>query len=164
VITERLNIRELEPGDAPFILTLLNDPSFIRNIGDRGVHTLDDAIAYIDNGPRASYARHGFGLCLVELAGTATPIGICGLLKRDQLPDPDIGFAFLPAHWSKGYAFEAASAVLAHAREALRVSRCLAIVNPANESSLRLLERLGFRYDRMIRLTPEGAELKLFVW
>jgi len=128
------------------------------------VRTLEDAVGYIDNGPRASYARHGFGLWLVELASASAPIGICGLLKRDELPAPDIGFAFLPAYWSKGYAFEAASAVLAHARDGLGLSRLLAIVNPDNHPSTRLLERLGFSYERMIRLTPEGAELMLFVW
>ena len=164
LITPRLIVRELTPADAPFILALLNDPSFIRNIGDRGVRTLDDAAGYIENGPRASYARHGFGLWLVELAEAAAPIGICGLLQRDELPDPDIGFAFLPAYRSKGYAFEAASAVLAHARGGLGLSRLLAIVNPDNQSSIRLLERLGFRYERVVRLTPEGTELSLFVW
>jgi RimJ/RimL family protein N-acetyltransferase len=164
--TARLIVRELTGDDAPFILTLLNDPSFIRNIGDRGVRTAADAVAYIENGPRASYARHGFGLCLVELngqPGAATPIGICGLLKRDELPEPDIGFAFLPEYWSKGYAFEAASAVLADARGPRALTRLLAIVSPENESSIRLLDRLGFRYERMIQLTPEGKELKLFV-
>src|SRR5262249_38684677 len=104
--TARLRLRDLAPADAPFILTLLNEPSFIRNIGDRGVRTLDAARAYIENGPVASYARHGFGLYLVELLASGAPIGICGILKRDALPDPDLGFAFLPAYWKQGYAFE----------------------------------------------------------
>src|SRR5205809_1402527 len=101
--TDRLQLRLLSVDDAEFILRLLNEPSFIQNIGDRGVRTLDDARAYITNGPIASYEKHGFGLLLVQLKTTGTPIGICGLLKRDALPEPDIGYALLPEFWSNGY-------------------------------------------------------------
>jgi RimJ/RimL family protein N-acetyltransferase len=157
-----LRIRELTPADAPFILALLNDPDFIRNIGDRNVRTPDDARRYIEAGPMASYARHGFGLCLVQTIDGAEPIGICGVLKRDELPEPDIGFAFLPAYRSQGYAREAATAVLTHARAVLRLPRLLAFVNPDNGPSIRLLERLGFRFERMIRLNNRTVDLKLF--
>ena len=160
--THRLRIREMTAEDAPFMLALLNEPSFIRNIGDRGVRTEEHARAYIAAGPLASYARHGFGLCLVTLADAATPIGICGLLKRDALPDPDIGFAFLPPYWGQGYALEAASAVMAHARGPLRMPRLLAIVNPDNAGSIKLLEKLGFGFDRPIRMSDGEPELKLF--
>jgi RimJ/RimL family protein N-acetyltransferase len=149
-------------ADAPFMLQLLSEPSFIRHIGDRGVRTVQDAREYITNGPKTSYARFGFGLYLVELRLPPAPIGICGLLKRDQLPDPDIGFAFLPAYWSQGYAFEAAAAVRDYARDALDLPRLLAIVNPSNASSIRLLERLGFRYESMTRLGAEACEVKLY--
>lgn len=159
--TARLRIRELTPADAPFILALLNDPDFIRNIGDRNVRTPDDARRYIEAGPMASYARHGFGLCLVQtIDGEA--IGICGVLKRDELPAPDIGFAFLPAYRSQGYALEAATAVLAYVRDVLRMPRLLAIVNPANQASIRLLERLGLAFDRIVRLSERSAELALY--
>ncbi|HTM24833.1 MAG TPA: GNAT family N-acetyltransferase [Vicinamibacterales bacterium] len=161
--TERLVLRELHAGDAAFILSLLNEPSFIRNIGDRGVRTLEDARGYIAAGPIASYARHGFGLYLVERRQDAEPIGICGLVKRDELPGPDLGFAFLPAYWSQGYARESAKAVQRHASGVLRLPRLLAITNPGNESSIRLLERLGFTFDRLVRLAADGAEVKLFV-
>jgi len=160
--TPRLALRELTKTDAPFMLQLLNEPSFIRNIGDRGVRTLDDAREYITNGPQASYARFGFGLDLVELRPARTPIGICGLLKRDQLPEPDIGFAFLPAYWSQGYALEAAAAVRDHARDGLELPRLLAIVSPSNAGSIRLLERLGFSYESMTRLTPEAHDVRLY--
>lgn len=149
-------------ADAPFMLQLLSEPSFIRHIGDRGVRTVQDAREYITNGPKTSYARFGFGLYVVELRLPPAPIGICGLLKRDQLPDPDIGFAFLPAYWSQGYAFEAAAAVRDYARDALDLPRLLAIVNPSNASSIRLLERLGFRYESMTRLGAEACEVKLY--
>lgn len=159
--TARLRIRELTPADAPFILALLNDPDFIRNIGDRNVRTPDDARRYIEAGPMASYARHGFGLCLVQtIDGEA--IGICGVLKRDELPAPDIGFAFLPAYRSQGYALEAATAVLTYVRDVLRMPRLLAIVNPANQASIRLLERLGLAFDRIVRLSERSAELALY--
>ncbi len=160
--TARLRLREIAAGDAPFILTLLNEPSFIHYIGDRGVRTLDDARAYIANGPVANYAQHGFGLYLVELAADGTPIGICGILRRDALPDPDLGFAFVPAFWKQGYAFEAAGAIQAHAHVTLGIRRLLAVTNPSNDPSIRLLEKLGFRFEGMTRLTDGGAELKLF--
>ena len=161
--TARLCLHELTADDAPFMLTLLNEPSFIQNIGDRGVRTIPDAAAYIERGPRASYARHGFGLWRVTMAETATPIGICGILKRDALPEPDIGFAFLPAYWSRGFAFEAASAVRDFGRDTLELPRLLAIVSPANAASIRLLERLGFAFDdRMIAMPGDAQELKLF--
>jgi ribosomal-protein-alanine N-acetyltransferase len=160
--TARLALRNLSEDDAPFMLALLNEPSFIRNIGDRGVRTLDDARDYITRGPVASYARFGFGLYMVELKARRAPIGICGILKRDALPAPDIGFAFLPAYWSQGYAFESASAVKDYARGPLGVTRLLAIVNPANSGSIRLLEKLGFTYESLTRLGAESSDVKLY--
>lgn len=156
--TERLILRLFDPDDAPFILTLLNEPSFLRYIGDKKVRTLDDARQYILNGPRASYERHGFGLYQVELKDSHTPAGMCGLLKRDELPDPDIGFAFLPDYWNKGFASEAANAVLNDARERLKLARILAIVNPDNDASIKLLEKLGFRFERM------NGDVKLYAF
>jgi len=160
--TERLRVRELTAADAPFMLRLLNEPSFLQNIGDRGVRTIPDAESYIDRGPRAMYAQHGFGLCAVTLADEGTPIGICGILKRDTLPEPDIGFAFLPAYWSRGYAFEAASAVRDFARDTLALPGLLAIVSPGNVSSIRLLERLGFVIERTIAMPGDAHEVQLF--
>jgi [ribosomal protein S5]-alanine N-acetyltransferase len=160
--TRRLQLRRLSEDDAPFVLRLLNEPSFIRNIGDRGVRTLDDARAYIAEGPIASYERHRFGLYLVELKEPRTPIGICGLLQRDVLPEPDLGFAFVPEFWSQGYGLESAAAVRDYARETLGLPRLLAIVNPANAGSIRLLEKLGFGYTSMTRLAPEAADVKLY--
>jgi len=147
--TKRLILRHFNVDDAPFILALLNEPSFLRHIGDKKVRTLDDARQYILNGPVATYERHGFGLYQVELKHSHTPIGMCGLLKREELPQPDIGFAFLPDFWNKGFAFEAASAVLNDARERLKLATLLAIVNPDNEASIRLLGKLGFTFERM---------------
>jgi RimJ/RimL family protein N-acetyltransferase len=147
--TERLILRHFNPDDARFILALLNEPSFLRYIGDKKVRTLEDARQYILNGPVATYARHGFGLYQVELKDLHTPIGMCGLLKREELPRPDIGFAFLPDFWNKGFAYEAATAVLTDARERLQLDGLVAIVNPDNEASIRLLEKLGFNFEQM---------------
>jgi RimJ/RimL family protein N-acetyltransferase len=163
LVTDRLRLRRIGPDDAGFLLELLNDPSFLANIGDRGVRTLEDARAYVERGPVASYARHGFGLWLVELGTTGEPLGICGVLRRDSLPDPDLGFAYLPRHWGRGYAFEAASAVARHAREALRLRRLLAITLPTNAGSKRVLERIGFRLAGTTRLAGDPAELELYV-
>jgi RimJ/RimL family protein N-acetyltransferase len=159
--TERLSLRRFTVDDAEFILTLLNEPAFLRYIGDKKVRTLDDARQYILNGPIASYERHGFGLNCVELRESHTPIGMCGLLKRDELPDPDIGFALLPDFRSQGFAFEAAEAVL---KDAHNLQRILAITSLDNEASIDLLQRLGFRFEEVIKPSPDREPLRLFVW
>jgi ribosomal-protein-alanine N-acetyltransferase len=159
--TERLFLRELDLNDAAFILELLNEAAFLRFIGDKGVRTLDGARDYMRKGPIDSYGRHGFGLyaaCLLD----GTPIGICGLVKRDGLTDADVGFAFLSRHCAKGYAAEAASAVLAHARRVLRLPRIVAITSPENRGSIAVLEKIGLKFEGMIRLEDLGPELKLF--
>ncbi|HEY6215990.1 MAG TPA: GNAT family N-acetyltransferase [Pyrinomonadaceae bacterium] len=160
--TERLLLRPFTIDDAEFILTLLNEPSFLRYIGDKKVRNLDGARQYILNGPVASYERHGFGLCLVELRESHTPIGMCGLLKRDELPDPDIGFALLPDFWSKGFAFEASTAVLDDARERLKLERILAITSVDNHASIDLLQRLGFTFEGLRQLASDREPVKLF--
>ena len=160
--TQRLSLRAFTVDDAQFVLTLLNEASFIRYIGDKKVRNVDDARRYLLNGPIASYERHGFGLCAVELRESRTPIGMCGLLKREELPDPDIGFAFMPDFWSKGFGFEAASAVLRDARERLGIERVLAITSLDNEASIKLLERLGFKSERVTKLSADGEQVRLF--
>jgi RimJ/RimL family protein N-acetyltransferase len=161
--TERLWLRPMSVDDAEFILALLNEPSFLRYIGDKQVRNLEDARQYILNGPVASYERHGLGLLLVEMKGSQMPIGMCGLLKRDELPEPDIGFALMPDFWNKGLAFEAAAAVLQDARDRLKLERLLAITSLDNDASIKLLERLGFKFDRITRLAPDREEIRLFV-
>ena len=110
--TTRLRVSHLGEDDAPFILRLLNEPSFLRHIGDKGVRTLEDAVAYLRKGPMASVEIHGFGLSRVELKATGEVIGMCGLIQRPNFDDVDIGYAYLPEYWSKGYAIEAARGVL----------------------------------------------------
>lgn len=160
--TERLLLRQFSTEDAEFILELLNEPSFIQNIGDRGVRTLADARAYILNGPVASYAKNGFGLYLVLLKETNESIGMCGLIKRDGLDDVDIGYAFLPKFWSRGYAVESALAVKAYARDVIGLKRVVAITDPANDGSIRVLEKIGLRFEKVVRLSEDDIELKLF--
>ena len=160
--TERLLLRQLTTDDAEFILELLNDPSFIRNIGDRNVRTIDDACSYILNGPVASYAKNGFGLYLVVLKETNESIGMCGLIKREALEDVDIGYALLPRYWSKGYAFEAARATKEYARKVIGLNRIIAIVDPVNTGSIRVLEKIVLHYETMVRLSADDIDLKLF--
>jgi RimJ/RimL family protein N-acetyltransferase len=160
--TERLLVREFDANDAEFILELLNQPSFIQFIGDKGVRTVDDARNYIATGPIESYQRHGFGLYLVELKDKKVPIGMCGVLKRESLPDPDLGFAFLPQYWGKGLAFDAASAVLQEARDKFKLIRILAITNPDNDASIKLLAKLGFQFEHVMKLSSDSDEVKLF--
>jgi len=161
--TDRLILRHLSPDtDAVFVLELLNQPSFLQFIGDKGVRTLRDARQYIVNGPMKSYGQNGFGLYAVELKENGVPIGISGLVKRDTLPDADIGFAFLPAYWSQGYAVESAAAVMTYARETLGRVRVVAITSPDNERSAKLLGKIGLRFERMLNLTEDAPEVKLF--
>ena len=161
--TERLILRWLTADDAPFMLGLLNEPSFIENIGDRGVRTVEAAREYIEKGATASYRDHGYGMYLVERKGDGTALGLCGLVKRPFLPDADVGFAYLPAYWSQGYALEAARAVMAHAAGPLGLERVVAIVSPGNEPSIRLLRKLGLEYDRMLEMPTPGDTVALYV-
>jgi ribosomal-protein-alanine N-acetyltransferase len=162
VETERLVIRELTPGDGAFILELINEPAYHRYIGDRGVRDVAGAEKYLREGPMASYAKNGFGLWLVELKD-GTPIGMCGPIRRDTLEHPDLGFALLARFAGRGYAHEAASAVLAHARSVLKLDLILAITAPENPASIKLLGKLGFRFERMIDLPGYAEPSRLFV-
>jgi RimJ/RimL family protein N-acetyltransferase len=162
VETPRLILRRLTLDDAGFILRLLNEPSFLEFIGDKGVRTLDDACDYMLKGPIGSYEEFGFGLYRVELKEQATPVGMCGLVKRETLSDVDVGFAFLPEFWSKGYAIESASAVLELARTNLRLTRLVGIARPDNHASIRVLEKLGMKFEQRIRVMPDGPEDVLY--
>ena len=160
--TDRLILRWLSLEDAEFILRLLNEPSWLQFIGDKGVRTLEDARSYILQGPIEMYSRLGFGLYLVELRKEGWPIGMCGLIKRDSLPDVDIGFAFLPAYWGKGYAYEAAAAVVKFSAAVLGLDRIVAITSPDNDRSAKLLEKLGLRFEEMVKLSPDADQVRLF--
>lgn len=159
--TERLVVRELDSAsDAEFICALLNTPKFIKYIGDRGVRTADEAAVFIETRYRQSYRDHGFGLYAVTLKD-GTRIGMCGFVRRDSLPNADIGFAFLPEYEAKGYGRESAGAMLAFGHETLGLNRVNAITSLDNDASGRLLEKLGFKFDSVIE-SPEGEKLKLF--
>jgi len=160
--TDRLLLNQPSTDDAEFILELLNEPSFIRNIGDRGVRTVEDARAYILNGLVMSYAKNGFGLNLVVLKATGESMGICGLIKRDTLDDVDIGYAFLPKFWSRGYAVEACAAVKRYAKDVIGLTRIVGIADPQNQGSIRVLEKIGLVFEKMVRLSDDDIELKLF--
>jgi len=160
--TKRLFLDKLTLQDAPFIRELLNDPSWLRYIGDKNVRTLKAAKEYIKNGPQKSYAQLGFGLYVVKLKRSGRAIGMCGLLQRDTLEHADIGFAFLPKFTGKGYAFESSEAVLKHAHSILGMKHILAITSTNNLSSEKLLLRLGFKFSKLTRLTQAAEELKLF--
>ena len=157
--TGRMALRKLTLADAPFIRELVNEPSWIRYIGERGVRSDEDAQAYLARGPIDMYERHGFGLWLCESREGRQPLGICGLIKRDTLDDVDLGFAFLPRYWGQGYAHESAAAVLAYGREVLELDRIVAITSPDNGPSIRLLEKLGFALER----TLEPGTTQLYV-
>jgi len=159
--TNRLILREVTVDDGQFIFDLLNTPKFKKYIGDRGVNSLQESLEFIDTKYRQSYTDHGYGLYTVETKYDGTPIGVCGFVRRDTLPGPDIGFAFLPEFEGKGYGFESARAVMDFGRETLGFTNLFAITSQDNDVSGKLLEKLGFRFDEMISM-PNGETLKLF--
>jgi len=152
--TERLIIRHFTLDDAPFILELVNTPSWLAYIGNRNVNNIDDARKYLQNGPLKSYADNGYGGWMIQHKEQQVPIGQCGLYKRSYLTAPDVGFAFLPQHEGLGYGQEAVRATLTWAQHQLKINNLFAIVQPNNERSIRLLEKTGFIIQDMIR--PEG--------
>lgn len=160
--TERLILRKIKTSDAPFLLQLFNDPSFIQNIRDKKIRTIEQAALDISNNLTKSYETFGFGLYLVELKNNQAPIGICGLVKRESLDDVDIGFAFMPKFWNKGYAVESANGVLEFSKKTLGLKRIVGITLPHNHASSKVLEKIGLKFEQMIRLGDDNTENKLF--
>ena len=160
--TDRLRLREFTTADATFILELVNSPGWLQFIGDRNIKTTVQAIAYLENGPLRSYADHGFGLALVETKDNKIPIGMCGIIKRDNLDNPDIGFAFLPGYTRKGYAFEIATATLAYAAGQLKLPTVYAITAPGNIRSISLLGKIGLKFIKKIDAPKDNEELLLY--
>jgi RimJ/RimL family protein N-acetyltransferase len=160
--TPRLSLREMASSDDEFILALMNEPAYHQHIGDRGIRTIEGARAYILDKFVTSYAKFGHGLYLVEAKDRRRPVGICGLVKREALEHPDIGFAFLRDYWSRGFAFEAARAALDHGFGALGLRTVFGVTFQANQASIRLLEKLGLKYQKMVRIPPNDRESMLF--
>lgn len=159
--TERLRLREFNTGDTAFIIRLVNSPGWLTFIGDRNIRTDEQAKYYLENGPIKSYHENGFGLSLVETKDDKTAIGMCGILRRDTLDHPDIGFAFLPEFIGKGYANEIAKATLNYAINELNIPKILAITKVNNKQSIKLLERIGLKLDKTF-LSSDKEELLLF--
>jgi RimJ/RimL family protein N-acetyltransferase len=160
--TARLVLRRLEFDDAPFVMALLNEPSFIQNIGDRGVRSLEDAKRYLREGPMAMYDRYGFGLWHTALKSDGTPVGMCGLLQREHFKDPDVGYAFFPEYWGRGFAFEAAEATLRHGLAKFGMKRVIATVAVGNTGSIRVLEKLGMEFERLYEDKPGERPVRLY--
>lgn len=160
--TERLILRELTTDDASFMLELLNEPAFIRNVADRGIHTIAEARAYILEKLAPSYATFGFGFYVVELKAGATAVGICGLVKRETMDDVDIGYSTLERFCGRGYAYEAASALMHYGKSVLGIPRIVGVTAPENLVSIKLLEKLGLRFERMVDLPGYEGQSKLF--
>jgi RimJ/RimL family protein N-acetyltransferase len=160
--TDNLYLREIETTDAPFLIELLNSPAYIRFIGDRGVRTIADAVAYIEERPRESYQENGFGLWVIILKATNIPAGMCGLINRPELDDIDIGFALLPGYEGKGIGYEAASASLRYGLKELNIPKIIGIVDPENAASIKLLKRIGLQQESTVRLPGETLDLLVF--
>jgi [ribosomal protein S5]-alanine N-acetyltransferase len=160
--TERLALRKLEFSDAEFIVELVNDPDWLKNIGDKNVHSIADAERYLKNGPMALYEKHDAGLWAIVLQESGNPIGMCGLVKRDALEDFDLGFALLPEYRGQGFALEAAWGVLKYVKETMKLNRLAAIVSRNNVPSARLLRKLGFERTGEMCLPGETTSVDLY--
>ena len=160
--TDRLVLTRLSYDDCDFVHELVNEPAFRRFIGDKKVRTLADARKYLQNGPIGSYEKHGFGMFLVSTKESLVPVGMCGLVQRDEFENPDIGFAFLRRFWAQGYALESARAVLEYAVKELQLLRIIAIVDEKNSASVRLIEKLGFGYERTVRMQGDEFDIRLY--
>jgi len=160
--TERLVLSRLSYDDCEFVVELVNEPSFIRFIGDKKVSTTGDARRYLRDGPIGSYERFGYGLFLVCPKDSGLPAGICGLVKRQEFDDPDLGFAFLKRYHGTGYALESAKAVLDYGFSELGLQRIIAMADPDNDASVRLLARLELEFERMVRLPGDEHDINLY--
>ena len=162
LLTRRLELRWLTEADVDLLLAIWNDPGYIQNVGDRGIRTPEAALEAMRSILFTLYDEHGFGPYVLTRRGGGPPMGVCGLFKRSALEHPDIGYALLPDFRGCGYALEAARAVVAHARDTLRLGQIQAIVSPSNPRSIQLLEALGMRRRAPIRLPGEDADVLLY--
>ena len=160
--TERLQLRKLTLDDAGLMLHVWNDPAFVRHVGDRGIRTVKDACAAMRKGALHLYDAYGFGPYRMALRDDDTPIGICGLFRREGLDEPDIGYSTLPDFCGQGYAFEAATAVIAYARSELALDRLIAIISPTNDASIGLIRKLGFEFERMHTMPDDEDEICVY--
>jgi RimJ/RimL family protein N-acetyltransferase len=161
LLSERLRLRPLVPADAAFILALLNDPAWLQFIGDRSVHNLEDARYFISSGPQLMYTEQGHGMLLVETLEQGSALGLCGLLKREYLDCPDLGFAFMPEYRGKGYAAEASIAVLKNAQS--DYSQIAGMTALGNQASITLLEKLGFEFRDIIKMDRDDPGTRLYI-
>lgn len=162
VETPRLRIRALTVDDAEFIFGLVNEPSFLENIGDKGVRNLEDARKFILEGSWASHREQGYGQFLVELKESGDLVGVCGLLYREALDVSDIGCAFLPAYWRQGIAYEAACAVMDYGRSTLGLKKIVGLTSKENTASIIALEKLGMKFERMVKMSDDDPGTALY--
>ncbi len=160
--TERLILRQFTTGDTKFIVELVNSPGWIEFIGDRNIKTEEQANTYLQNGPLKSYELNGFGLSLVELKNKKIPIGMCGIIKREDLENPDIGFAFLPEFTGMGLAFEMVNATMVYAKDKLKLPTIFAITVSDNKRSIKLLEKIGMKFIKLFCFPNDNEELMLY--
>ena len=149
--TERLTLRRVTPDDAPHMLSYLSKPEVVRHMGLNPFTSLDDAleeIAWYD-----SIVANGTGMRWgITLTGQDEVIGSCGFLNvASKHQRAEVGFELSPDHWGSGIASEALEAVVQHGFAELGFHRIEALVEPANIASQRLLERLGFTREGLLR-------------
>lgn len=160
--TERLRLRTIDVDDAAFYYELVNDPTWLEFIGDKGIRSIDDARKAIIEGPLTMQEQLGHSLYVMERKSDGLPLGLCGLIKREALDDVDIGYAIRPAWFGQGYTYEAAVAVVAYARDQLRMKRLLGLTNPDNVNSIGLLGKLGLEFVELRNLPPHERPTNIY--
>jgi len=160
--TERLSLSRLTLDDAELVLAVWNDPTYIRYVADRGIRTVDAARAALEEGALKQFSDYGYGPFRVAMINDDTPIGVCGLFRREGLDEPDLGFSILPKYWRRGYAYEAARAVVSYAETEIQLTRLTAVVSPNNGASVALIEKLGLQFERMLRLPGDDDEVAIY--
>lgn len=160
--TDRLQLRRLTLDDVDLMLNVWNDPAFVRYVGDRGIRTIDDARQAMQEGPLKLYSDYGYGPYRLALREDDTPVGICGLFRRDGFDEPDIGFSTLPGHTAMGYGYEAACTVVEYAQEELEIPCLTAIVSPENAASIGLIRKLGFSFERMYSWPDDARDVAIY--
>jgi RimJ/RimL family protein N-acetyltransferase len=160
--TKRLMLRDFNVEDAAFVLRLANEPSFIAHIGDKGLRDLHDAEGFILEGYWTNQERSGYGMFLVCLKDGGDPAGCCGLLYRKNLDVTDIGFAFLPEFWNRGFAYEAAEAIMKYGYSTLGVNNIVGLTSEDNPGSIRLLKKLGMNLEKTVKMSDDDPGTVLY--
>ncbi|CAV26369.1 GNAT family N-acetyltransferase [Vibrio atlanticus] len=162
VETARLRLRMITPQDAAFIQRLYSSEDFLRYVGDKEITDAGKAVEYIENNILKMHQEKDVCLLVVEIKDSSTPIGVCGLIKRDTLESHDIGYGFVPEVYGQGFGLEAAQVIIEQAKHNADIDHLVAITTSDNIRSIALLTKLGFVFERVEEAINESVNLNLY--